>query len=102
MIRALWRVARVRYGLCEDNQPLELPSPDFTPERLRAMERSPTREMTMPVFTEFKKPTALCYDGCPASLAVTRVLTGSLVVPAPSVGVLAVADPIDSGDPASC
>lgn len=54
MIRALWRVARVRYGLCEESQPLELPSPDFTPEKLRAMECSPTREMTMPVFTEFK------------------------------------------------
>ena len=54
MIRALWQVARVRYGFSEATGSLKLPSPNFTPERLRAMERSPTREMTMPVFTEFK------------------------------------------------
>ena len=56
MLRALWKVARVRYGISEDSGPLELPSPDFTPEKLREMEGSPTRELSISAFREFKSP----------------------------------------------
>ena len=56
MLRALWKVARVRYGISEDSGPLELLPPDFTPEKLREMEGSPTSELSMLVFAEFKNP----------------------------------------------
>ena len=56
MLRALWSVARVRYGLSDNSGPLELPSSDFTPERLREMEGTSTRELSMRAFTEFKNP----------------------------------------------
>ena len=56
MLRALWKVARVRYGISEDSGPLELPSPDFTPEKLWEIEGSSTRELSMNAFTEFRNP----------------------------------------------
>lgn len=56
MLRALWKVARVRYSISEDSGPLNLPSPDFTPEKLWEMEVSSTRELSMSAFTEFKNP----------------------------------------------
>lgn len=55
MLRALWKVARVRYGISEDSGSLELPSPDFTPEKLGEMEGSSTRELSVSAFREFKK-----------------------------------------------
>ena len=45
----------MRYGISEDSGPLELPSPDFTPEKLEEMESSSTRELSVSAFTEFKK-----------------------------------------------
>ena len=54
MLRALWKVARVRYGISENSGPLELPSPDFTPEKLQEVEGSCTRELSRTAFTEFK------------------------------------------------
>ncbi len=54
MLRALWKVARVRYGISADSGPLELPSPDFTPESLRELEGSSTREASVSALTEFK------------------------------------------------
>ena len=56
MLRALWKVGRVRYGISEDSGTLELPSPDFTPDKLREIEGSSTRELSMSVFAEFKNP----------------------------------------------
>ena len=56
ILRALWKVARVRYGISADSGPLELPSPDFTPEKLQETEGSTTRELSMSAFTEFKNP----------------------------------------------
>ena len=56
MLRALWKVGRVRYGISEDSGTLELPSPDFTPDKLREMEDSSTRELSMSAFAEFKNP----------------------------------------------
>ena len=56
MLRALWRVARARYGISEDSGPMEFSSPHFTPEKLREMERSSTRELSVNAFTEFKHP----------------------------------------------
>ena len=56
MLRALWRVARVRYGISEDSGPLELSSPHFTPEKLREMKGSSTLELSVNAFTEFKHP----------------------------------------------
>ena len=56
MLRALWRVARARYGISEDSSPLEFSSPHFTPEKLQEMEGTPTRELSVNAFTEFKHP----------------------------------------------
>lgn len=56
LIRALWKVARVAYGLSEAGGPLELPSPDFTPEKLREIKGSPTSELSEQVFMEYKQP----------------------------------------------
>ena len=56
MLRALWSVARVRYGLSENSGPVKLPSSDFTPEKLREMEGTPTRELSVSAFAEFKNP----------------------------------------------
>ena len=41
MLRSLWSVARVRYGLSENSAPVELPPSDFTPEKLQEMEGTP-------------------------------------------------------------
>ena len=41
MLRSLWSVARVRYGLSENSVQVELPSSDFTPEKLQEMEGTP-------------------------------------------------------------
>lgn len=56
MLRALWKVARVRYGISEDSGPLNLPSPDFTPDQLQEIEGSSTRELSRTAFTESKNP----------------------------------------------
>ena len=56
MIRALWQVARVRYGLSEATGPLELPSPNLSPERLWEMAHSPAIDFSEPAFVEFKQP----------------------------------------------
>ena len=56
MLRSLWSVARVRYGLSENSAPVELPPSDFTPEKLQEMEGTPTSELSVSAFREFKNP----------------------------------------------
>ena len=56
MLRSLWGVARIRYGLSENSVPVELPSSGFTPEKLQEMEGTPTSELSVSAFREFKNP----------------------------------------------
>ena len=82
MLRALWSVARVRYGLSENSGPVKLPSSDFTPEKLREMEGTPTRELSVSAFAEFKNPPSPSNAGPPptgdtgeAAVGMSRTVT---------------------------